>query len=137
VNCPSGICSAAAVRSVITDNPGRPLWLAGDLRVDSAGDIGNATTPVMMVVNGNLQFSTSGVTVHGLLMIRPVAPATGWDTGASTQPGTIRGAVVVDGDVSGTSGLVIQYDTDVLANLRTSSGTFFRVPGSWRDWAMP
>ena len=59
------------------------------------------------------------------------------DSSCHTDPGTIRGAVVVDGSVTGSSSLVIQYDSVVLANLRSSSGTFFRVPGSWRDWAMP
>jgi hypothetical protein len=137
VACPLGGCPAATVRTVITNNPGRPLWLTGGLRVDSAGDIGSALAPVMMVVNGNLDFSSAGVTVHGLVMIRPVLPAVSWDTGASAQPGTIRGAVVVDGGVTGASTLIVQYDRDVIAALRRSSGTFFRVAGSWRDWAMP
>jgi len=137
VTCPVGGCDAATIRARIADNPGRPLWLTGSLLVDSAGDIGSAAAPVMMVVNGNLEFSTAGVTVHGLMMIRPAAPAVSWDTSASTQPGTIRGAVVVDGSVTGTSSLVVQYDSGVLTNLRTSSGTFFRVAGSWRDWTMP
>jgi Tfp pilus assembly protein PilX len=134
VTCPVGGCNAATVRAIIADNPGRPLWLTGGLLVDSAGDIGSATAPVMMVANGNLEFDSAGVTIHGLLMLRPTA---GWNTGASAQPGTIRGAVVVDGPVTGASSLVVQYDGGVLSNLRTSSGTFFRVAGSWRDWAMP
>jgi Tfp pilus assembly protein PilX len=141
VNCPAGGCDAATVRTAIAGNPGKPLWLTGGLVVDSAGDIGSATAPVMMVVNGNLQFSIANVTVHGLLMLRPVDPTVGWDVGGSTQMGTIRGAVVVDGAVTRSTGtgtiMVVQYDDGVLANLRTSSGTFFRVAGSWRDWAMP
>jgi hypothetical protein len=134
VTCPVGGCDAAIVRTTIANNPGRPLWLTGSLLVDSSGDIGSAAAPAMMVVNGNLEFSTPNVTVHGLLMLRP---ASDWNTGASTQSGTVRGAVIVDGGVTGTSSLIIQYDSDVLANLRAASGTFFRVPGSWRDWAMP
>jgi hypothetical protein len=136
VTCPVGGCNAATVRNQIADNPGRPLWLNGGLLVDSAGDIGSAGAPVMMVVNGNLEFDSPGVTIHGLLMLT-TPTATGWDTGASAQPGTIRGAVVVDGPVTGTSSLQVHYDGGVLANLRTASGTFFRVAGSWRDWALP
>jgi Tfp pilus assembly protein PilX len=135
VPCPPGGCPAATVRTAIDNNPGRPLWLTGGLLVDSTGDIGSASAPVMMVVNGNLTFSSAGVTVYGLVMIRPVLPAVSWDT-TSAHAGTIRGAVVVDGGVTGASSLVIQYDTGVLAALRTSSGTFFRVAGSWRDWAL-
>lgn len=136
VTCPVGGCNAATIRNQIADNPGRPLWLNGGLLVDSAGDIGSAAAPVMMVVNGNLKFDSPGVTIHGLLMLT-TPTATGWDTGASAQPGTIRGAVVVDGPVTGTSSLQVHYDGAVLANLRTASGTFFRVAGSWRDWALP
>jgi Tfp pilus assembly protein PilX len=128
-----GACDANAVRTAIANNPGRPLWLNGGLTVDSSGDIGSTGAPVMMVIDGNLEFTAAGVTVHGLLMLR----GTGWNTASSTQPGTVRGAVIVDGDVTGSSNLVVQYDSGVLANLRTSSGTFFRIAGSWRDWAMP
>jgi hypothetical protein len=128
-----GACNAATVRTAIQNNPGRPLWLTGGLTVDSTGDIGSTTDPVMMVVNGNLQFSTAGVAVHGLLMLR----GTNWDTASSSAAGTIRGAVVVDGSVTGTSSLIVRYDSDVLRKLRTQSGSFFRVAGSWRDWAMP
>lgn len=142
VDCGSSDCDAATVRTAITNNPGRPLWLTGGLTVNSTNDIGSATAPVMMVINGNLAFSAAGVTVHGLLMLRPADPAVGWDIGASTALGTIRGAVVVDGAVTrsggGTSSIMaVNYDSGVLANLRTSSGTFFRVAGSWRDWALP
>lgn len=132
VTCPVGGCPAATVRTAIANNPGRPLWLTGDLLVDSAGDIGSAPEPVVLVISGNLVFSSPGVTVHGLVMIR-----TSWNTAASTQAGTIRGAVIVDGGVTGASNLVIQYDSNVMSALRRSSGTYFRVAGSWRDWAMP
>jgi hypothetical protein len=142
VDCPAGGCPADTVRTAIANNPGRPLWLTDSLLVDSTDDIGSAAAPVMMVIDGNLEFSEAGVTVHGLLMIRPTDTAVGWDVGASTEIGTIRGAVVVDGAVTrsgtGTSNIMdVQYDSGVLTNLRTSSGTFFRVAGSWRDWAMP
>jgi Tfp pilus assembly protein PilX len=141
VDCPTGGCPADTVRTAITNHPGRPLWLTGSLLADSTGNIGSATAPVMMVINGNLEFSAAGVTVHGLLMLRPADPAVGWDIGASTQLGTIRGAVVVDGAVTrtgvGTGNMVVNYDSGVLANLSASSGTFFRVAGSWRDWALP
>lgn len=126
-----GACDAAAVRTAIRDNPGRPLWLTGGLTIDGTDDIADAANPVMMVINGNLAFSTNR-TIHGLLMLR----GTDWDTG-TVAAGTIRGAIVVDGAVTGTSSLIIRYDSDVLRNLRTQSGSFFRVAGSWRDWAMP
>lgn len=134
VPCGLGGCSAAEVRDAIAANPGRPLWLTGGLSIDSSGDIGTVTAPVMMVVNGNLDFSTTGVTVHGLVMVRPADPVTGWVTAGG---GRIRGAVIVDGAVTGTSTISIDYDGEVLNAMRFTVGSFGRVPGSWRDWVMP
>jgi hypothetical protein len=137
VPCGSTGCSASDVRDAIEDNPGRPLWLTGSLNVNSSGDLGSLTEPVIMVVNGNLAFTTAGVTIHGLVMLRPNNPSAGWDTGASTAQGRILGAVVVDGSVTGTSTLSIVYDRPLLERMRATAGTFFRVAGSWRDWPMP
>ena len=133
LDCSSG-CSAADVRDAIDDNPGRPLWLNGDLDIDTSGDIGTATAPVLMVINGDLSFTTAGVTIHGLVMLRPPGPSPTW---APTGNGRIRGAIVVDGAVSGTSTLAIEYDGQVLRAMQATVGNFARVPGSWRDWTMP
>jgi hypothetical protein len=137
VACGLGGCSADDVRDAIDANPGMPLWLEGDLDIDSSGEVGSASEPVMMVINGNLAFTTAGATIHGLVMLRPTNPSAGWDHGASTASGTIFGAVIVDGAVTGTSGLSVVYDLALLTRLRATAGTFFRVPGSWRDWPMP
>ncbi len=134
LNCGLAGCDAAAIRDAIAQNPGRPLWINGDVSVDTSGDIGTATAPVLMVVNGGLGFSTAGVTIHGLVVIRPADPATGWVT---TGGGRINGAVVVDGAVTGSGTTSIEYNGDVLAALSATVGNFTRVPGSWRDWAMP
>jgi type II secretory pathway pseudopilin PulG len=133
VNCGVGGCNAATIRDVVAANPGRPLWINGDVSVDSAGDIGTATSPVLMVVNGNLSFSITGVTIHGLLMLRPSDPTTGW---ATSGDGRINGAVIVDGPVTGSGTLRIEYNGNVLTAVRSTVGNLSRVAGSWRDWAM-
>ncbi len=138
VTCPLGVCTAAAVRTAQAANPGRPLWLTGTLSVNSAGDIGTATEPVVLVINGNLEFTPAGANVHiyGLIYTRLPVPnpagLTGWVlTGAGGQ---VNGAVVSEGGVSGSGSPTIVYAPDVLTRLRYEVGSYVRVPGSWRDF---
>ena len=130
VPCPTG-CTAADVRTAIQFNPSRPLWLTGSLNVDSAGDIGSATEPVVIVVNGDLTFPVGGVTIHGLVFNRLAGAATNWITAGS---GTVRGAVFAEGGVAGNGTTTISYDADILNRVRGNVGTFVRAPGSWRDF---
>jgi hypothetical protein len=130
----SGGCDADDVREALGNNPGRPLWINGNVDVDSSGDFGTATAPVLLVINGNLDFSTTGVTIHGLTVLRPVNPVTGWVTSGS---GRFNGAVIVDGAVTGTGSHSIEFNGAVLEALRPTVGNYTAVPGSWRDWPMP
>jgi hypothetical protein len=120
------------VRSAWELNPGRPLWLTGNLNIDSAGDIGSALDPVVIVVNGDLQFTTSGVTIFGVVYNR-LLPAgdTDWTT---TGSGQVTGAVVAEGGVNGTGAVTVAYDADVIRLIRFNNGSFVRVPSSWRDY---
>lgn len=131
LTCPPGGCTNTAVRAALAANPGRPLWLTGSLSVDLPGDIGSATEPALLVVNGNLEFTTAGagVNVYGLVYTRGSA---GWVT--SGAGGQVTGAVVSEGGVSGSGSPTIVHDPDVLNRLRYAVGTFVRVPGSWRDF---
>lgn len=131
VNCPLAGCSATAVRDALALNPMRPLWLTGSLNVDSAGDIGTAANPVVLIVNGDLQFSTAGVTIYGLVFNRLAVGTANWTTAGAGQ---VTGAVVAEGGVGGSGTPTIVYDESVLRLLRTRNGSFVRVPGSWKDF---
>jgi len=126
LNCSVVTCNASAVRDAVRFNPGRPLWVNGDLSIDSAGDIGSAATPVLIVVTGQLNTSVTTATIHGLVYVQTAS----WlDTGTAR----VQGAVVVEGDVA-TGSPVLAYDTAVLNVLHLTNGSFVRVPGSWRDF---
>ena len=135
LTCASTGCTAAEVRDAVSLNPGRPLWLTGGLDADSLGDIGSPNSPVLLVINGDLRFNVSGVTVHGLVYSKlpPTGSTSGWVTGG-TAGGRINGAVVSEGNVSGNGVATITYDPDVLRRVRQGIGSFVRVPGSWRDF---
>lgn len=131
VNC-SGGCIASTVRSKIALNPGRVLWLDGDVDFDSPGDVGSASQPVMIVVTGNASFS-SPVTVYGLVYSQATS-ASSPGTWTASGSGSIVGAAVSEGSFSGTATTNIVFDADILMRLRTINGSFVRVPGSWKDF---
>ena len=127
-------CTAATVRTELAANPGRPLWLTGSLSVDSAGDIGSAAAPALIVVNGALEYTGAGTgaNLYGLLYTRLTAGGpTSWVTSGSGQ---VTGAVVAEGGVTGAGTPTIVYDPDVLRLVRFNIGSFVRVAGSWTDF---
>ncbi len=125
VNC-SSACSASQVRNAAEQNPGRPLVLDGDVVLDGGADVGNATNPVVMVVNGDLTF-TVPTTVWGLIFVR----TSNW---ATAGLGMIHGAVVADNQIGGTGGFTVVYDAAVLERARQTMGSYVLVPGGWKDF---
>jgi Tfp pilus assembly protein PilX len=126
LECPSG-CTAARVRDVAALNPWRPIWLTGDLLMDSAGDIGSATRPVLIVANGNVQWSVSGPTIFGVVYTRT-------PTWTLQGAGQITGAAIAEGGVTGSGTTSFVFDPTVLQLVRWNSGSFVRMPGSWKDF---
>jgi hypothetical protein len=125
MDCSAG-CGADAIRAKVSLNPGRVLWLNGDVDLDSAGDIGSAAQPVLLNVSGNLIFS-SAANVYGLVY----SQAATWTSAGS---GTIIGAAIAEGSFAGTASGQIEYNRAVLTRLRTLTGSFVRVPGTWKDF---
>ena len=126
LTCGLGACNAAQVRTAIGTHPERVLWVAGDLDLDSAGDIGSALEPVALVVQGSIRFVTAS-TVFGVVY----SQAGDW---VSAGTGEVRGAVIAEGSFSGTASADFVYDPDVLNRVQRVTGSFVRVPGSWRDF---
>lgn len=129
LDCEAG-CNGDDVRAAIALNPGRVLWIDGDVDLDGAA-IGSTAAPVLMVVDGGLEVETE---VFGVVYVRrtdPDDPAVPW---ASAGTGRITGALLVEGSASIGGALTVVHDADVLALLRRASGSFVRVPGSWADF---
>jgi hypothetical protein len=122
----SGGCTASQVRAKVSLNPGRVFWLVGDVALDSAGDIGSATEPVTLNVLGSITW-TSPVSVYGLVY----SQAADW---AASGTGRIVGAAIAEGAFSGGTTADIIYDSDVLNRLKTITGSFVRIPGTWKDF---
>jgi hypothetical protein len=122
-------CSAATVRDLALLNPNRVLWIEGDFDLNIADPIGSAALPVAMVVNGSLSISDAGARLNGVVY------SVG-DTLTNTGGLTLTGALVAQGDLrlAGNGTTTVVHDAPMLDLLNRSSGSFVRVPGSWRDF---
>lgn len=126
-----GGCSSTDVLDGANENPGRSIWVDGDIDIDA--DLGSPTAPVVLIVNDGQLSLSSGATIHGLVLIRPTGSPASWNV---PSEGRIRGAVIVDGNVGGgVSGgtFEIDYDGEVLRLARARNGSFVAVGGGWRD----
>jgi len=131
IDCSITVCDAAGVNTVLSINPGRIIWLrnvTAGFTLDA--DVGSATQPAILIVEGDVN-ATGTATFTGLLYGRK--SDWDWDVGGNT---TIVGAVIAqnDMDLDGGGSLTINYDRAVLTRLRTTYGSFVRVPGGWRDF---
>ena len=141
LDCGLVACVSATVRDVANLNPGRVIWVKGNLSVNDAGAIGSADEPVVLVVEGNLAFA-SDATIFGLVYggRSPVVPLVPWAiSGTGTIPAApglshIRGALVAEHAAAAATDPVVIFDKAILNRLRLTSGTFVMVPGSWRDF---
>lgn len=123
-------CTASGVHlgDLASLNPGRVLWVNGDLDIDVPGPIGSAAHPALVVVTGNLSASDPAAQLNGVVYMVGQASA---NTGALL----LNGAFIAESSLSlsgGTSSIV--YDAAMLDLLRRESGSFVRVPGGWRDF---
>ena len=118
------VCTSTDVNNALILNPRRPIWVPGSLLISSS--VGTPAEPVLLVIGGDLEFVASS-TISGLVYMRKsVANVSG--------AGQITGAFIAESDVNAVSSPVFVYDDSVLRALRSETGSFVRVPGSWRDF---
>ncbi len=128
VDCTAG-CNAADVNAALGTARGRIVWLrgVGGLTLNNPADvIGTAASPVTLVVDGPLTLTAgagAGARLQGLVYANSV----------SISGGVVIGALVSATTVNGNGGSVV-YDRLTLERLRLTTGSFVRVPGSWRDF---
>ncbi len=107
-------------------------WVTGDCNTSAA--IGSASNPVLLVVEGNTTMN-AGDQLYGLLYI--FDPAGGTPKLKANGNAHLHGAVIAhDGvDLQLNGGYVLEYDEDVLKNLKNSPSAraLARIPGSWSD----
>lgn len=130
LDCRAG-CDANLIRSTLTLNPGRPIWLEGNGgAVTLDGIVGTAALPALLIVEGDIVMS-AGAAFTGLLY--GSKPNWTWTVAGAA---TVRGGAVGEGNLTlaGGGAAAVTYDAGVLRTLRVGQGTFVRVPGSWKDF---
>lgn len=122
-----GADCGAAIASAVADGASL-VWIDGDLAIDGPLTLGSHDRPVIVAASGAVRLR-GGVMLHGVVYGARLR----WDdTGIDTA--LVRGAVIAPGRVEGNGAPDIVYDSAVLAALKNNSGSFARVPGSWRDF---
>lgn len=138
----------AALQDAAARFPGRVLWIDGDLRLaaDSVLELGSADAPVLLVVDGNIDWAAgASVVIRGMVHVR------GAEWSSAGAAATVIGAVVAEGDaavgtpdegrftITGAPRIVFDVTmVDRLREVRSRSvfdfASFARLPGSWRDF---
>ena len=130
--CPAAGDCRAALADRVALTPGRIFWIDGDLRLDTAGDIGSmpdpanpsAAGPVMLLVKDRVLF-TPGVRVFGFVYSRD---------GNWQGAGQIQGGAFIDGNLGAAAAPTVNLVGSVIDAMRMQSGSFVRIPGSWKDF---
>lgn len=136
VDCSSDC--ANRLNNAVQGNPGRIVWVDGNVSLSSSLSLGTDDNPALIVVDGDVGLTGGNVDIVGLLYGRNDIALTGTNL-------TARGAVVAARDFNSVGGTVtIEYNPahltqptlipPVLSRLRLHSGSLVRVPGSWRDF---
>jgi Tfp pilus assembly protein PilX len=119
---PCGVQLAAAIGPRIDH---RLVWVDGDLEMEGPITLGTPDRPVMLVASGAVRL-TGSVVIHGLVY--------GADVRWNGSAGALHGAAISEGDYRGDGTPNLIYDAAVLDSLKHRTGSFARVPGSWRDF---
>lgn len=123
-----GDCAAPLAAAIERTTGNRMVSVAGDARIDGPVSLGSAARPVVIVVDGRLTLR-GAVTLHGLIYATDIR----WDDTAGSRP-QVRGALVSEAGYAGNATPDVHRDTAVLRALQTQTGSYVRVPGSWRDF---
>ncbi len=132
LNCPDTGCRAN-LSALVATNPGRVIWVPGDLTLETAGDVGSlpdpanpaVAGPATLVVTGRVRFLAPGVNIFGVVHSR---------NGNWEGSGTITGAVMIEGDLAAAASPTVIFNPAVVTATRLSSGSFVPLQGDWRDF---
>lgn len=119
-------CSSDTLQASLEANPGRILWVDGDVDFNTAADVGAPDNPILLVATGSISFSGGGH-VYGLLYSRAA-------TWTITGGGNLTGAAIAEGGIDGSATTTIVYDLAILKRLQFTTGSFVKVPGGWADF---
>lgn len=119
-------CRDALVAALAASADAALIHVDGDLALAGPLTLGSAARPALIVVGGDVRLD-GAIALTGLLH---AAGTMQWDGAGG---GSVRGALVPHAGYRGDAAPDLTYDAAVLDLLRHRTGSFARVPGSWRD----
>lgn len=125
INCESA-CDSALTQTVGNPVTNPLVWLQGGLRLDTPMQLGTPQRPVLLVVDGPVELHAAAV-IHGVVY----STASTW---TDTAGASLHGAVILEGDLQASGPTQIHHNAAVLAALHERTGSYARLPGSWRDF---
>lgn len=127
IECPTE-CGAQVVAAIDGVAANRMVSITGDARLTGPLTLGSVSQPVVLVVGGALTLR-GDVTLHGLAYASDIH----WEDASGPQA-QVRGALISAASYRGNGAPDLHYDAAVLRALQRHTGSFARVPGSWRDF---
>jgi hypothetical protein len=119
-------CKSACDQSLAQTPYTSLMWLDGGLKLDTPIVLGTPERPVLLVVDGPVDIHANA-TIHGV--VYTTSP-----TWTDTAGASVNGAVLVEGDLQATGATQINHNAALLKALHDRTGSYARVPGSWRDF---
>lgn len=124
-----GECSAALSLALGNGAQRRMVWISGSPQFSAPLAIGTPERPVLVVSSGTMRL-VGPVQVHGVVH----AAGLEWSDGAGTGTPLLRGAALSEDGYQGNAAVDLVRDATLLQRLKFGTGSFARVPGSWKDF---
>ena len=121
-------CTSALAQSLAGATNQSLIWLDGDSTIEGPLAVGTPQRPVVIVAGGALTIK-GPVVIHGLVYARALA----WQD-AAAGPAALHGAAISEGGYQGNGTPDLVQDAAILAAIKSRSGSFARVAGSWKDF---
>ena len=121
-------CTARLAAALEGASHNRMLSIQGDARLSGPATLGSASQPMVLVVSGQLTLA-GDIALYGLIYASDIR----WDDTHSSQA-QMHGALISATDYRGSGAPDLHYDAAVLRTLQRHTGSYLRVPGSWRDF---
>ncbi|MDL2336384.1 MAG: PilX N-terminal domain-containing pilus assembly protein [Pseudomonadota bacterium] len=127
VDCHSD-CTVTVAAAIGSAAGNRMVSIPGDARLEGPVVLGSPEHPVLIVIDGRVTL-TGNVTLHGLLYAADIH----WDDTSSPQA-RVDGALISESAYRGNGAPDLHYDPTLLRALQGQTGSYARVPGSWKDF---
>lgn len=122
-------CSASLAAIAASGIDVARVAVDGDLALDGSVTIGTREHPVVLLVDGDLLLR-GPVRLHALVFARHLR----WDAVAAGAGALLHGAAVLSGGYAGDGSADLVYDSALMQRLQRRTGSWLRIPGSWRDF---